>query len=67
MLKIIVLTSSLLLPVAQPYQQLPRSFDHYDDKVKRQGYETEQDRQRREFQERWPKQHHCRLPTCSTR
>jgi hypothetical protein len=68
MLTMIVLGASFLLADNSSYQQLPRNFDHYDGKVQSQGgYETPQDRARREYQERWPQQRHCRLPACSTR
>jgi hypothetical protein len=67
MLPTIVLAAALCAQPPCDFRQLPRSFDRYDDKVLRQGYETRLDKERREYQERWPQMQHCRLPTCSTR
>jgi hypothetical protein len=56
-------------PCGPSYTQEPRSFQYYDDKAQLRGSlpEDTQTRARREWQERWPQMHHCRLPACSTR
>lgn len=56
-------------PCGPSFQQEPRSFQYYDARAKLRGSlpEDQVDRERREWQERWPDMHHCRLPACSTR
>ena len=71
MLTGIILASSitscfpLLPPPPQAYQQRMRNYEHYDDRTRER--ETPLERERREYQERHPEIHHCRLPACSTR
>ena len=68
MFKIIILTSTLLLPVAETPPPNP-PYDYYDARARQrlQFEESAQERARREWQERWPAMKHCRLPACSTR
>ena len=53
----------------RPYEhQQPWDYRHYDDRTRAQEpRESELERERRQYQERHPELHHCRLPACSTR